>query len=82
MHLVAGLAANVAPLRAFGRVYPVSSPVSDFLTVPLVGVDGALAVATPECENVTIIRTAAQDEEFFQPILENFFEGLAPSPVG
>ena len=32
----------------------------------------------PDCEKVSIIRTAAQDEKFFFSIPQSFFEGLPP----
>ena len=33
----------------------------------------------PDCEKVSIIRTAAQDNKFFASIPQSFFEGLHPS---
>jgi hypothetical protein len=39
-------------------------------------------VVAADCEEVVIIRTAAQDEAFFGPIFESFLEGLAPPPIG
>ena len=33
----------------------------------------------PDCEKVGIIRTAAQDENFFLSIPQSFFEGLPPA---
>jgi Ca2+-binding RTX toxin-like protein len=37
-------------------------------------------VVAPDCEKVGIIRTAAQEGEFFEPIMERFARGLAPFP--
>jgi RTX calcium-binding nonapeptide repeat (4 copies) len=35
-------------------------------------------VVAPDCEKVTIIRNAAQDEEFFEAIPQSVFDGLHP----
>jgi Ca2+-binding RTX toxin-like protein len=35
-------------------------------------------VVAPDCEKVTIIRNAAQDEEFFESIPQSVFDGLHP----
>ena len=37
-------------------------------------------VVVPNCEKVSIIRTAAQEGEFFESILPRFYRGLAPFP--
>jgi hypothetical protein len=35
-------------------------------------------VVAPDCEKVTIVRSAAQDEAFIASIPQSFFGGLAP----
>jgi hypothetical protein len=37
-------------------------------------------VVAPNCEKVGIIRTAAEEGEFFEPILPRFYKHLAPFP--